>query len=196
MKPMRHRCAHAHCHSSSGGFTMIEVMVALLVLSIGLFGMLGITANSLKLTSSANYRTVAAQQAYAMAETLRANPATLGVTLPTDTAFVSTTPASTPACVTAVGCTRSAFINNAVYMWQQAVQANLPSGAGTVCRDSSAASNPPNTSGSSISWNCSGSGQYVVKVCWNEARVAVSGTAAAGAGYSGGNGLLCTWTAI
>ena len=43
----------------------------------------------------------------------------------------------------------------------------------------------------------SGDGQYVVKVCWNESRVAVSGTTAAAAGYSGGgNNLLCTWTAI
>ena len=194
MNPMRHRHAHV---SYSGGFTMIEVMVALLVLSIGLFGMLGITANSLKLTSSANYRTVAAQQAYAMAETLRANPSTLGAASPTDTAFASTSPASTPDCVKAAGCARGAFINNAVYMWQQAVQANLPNGAGTVCRDSAAASNPPNTTGSTINWNYSASGQYVVKVCWNEARIAVSGTTAAGAGYSGGgSNLLCTWTAI
>ena len=194
MKLMRHRHAPAR---RSGGFTMIEVMVALLILSIGLFGMLGITTNSMKLTSSGNFRTIAAQQAYAMAETLRANPATLGIANVGDTAFVSTTPASTPNCVKAAGCDRGAFINNAVYMWQQAVQANLPSGAGMVCRDSSAASNPPNTAGSTINWNCSGDGQYVVKVCWNESRIAVSGTTAAGAGYSGGgNNLLCTWTAI
>lgn len=194
MKPMRQRLPHA-CYS--GGFTMIEVMVALLILSIGLFGMLGITANSLKLTSSANYRTTAAQQAYAMAETLRANPSTLGAASPGDATFVSTTPASMPNCVKSAGCARDAFINNAVYMWQQAVQANLPSGAGTVCRDSSAASNSPNTAGSTINWNCSGSGQYVVKVCWNEARVAASGSTASAAGYSGGgNNLLCTWTAI
>jgi type IV pilus assembly protein PilV len=194
MNPMRRR--HA-CFRSSSGFTMIEVMVALLILAVGLFGMLGITANSLKFTTSANYRTIAAQQAYAMAEALRANPSTLGVAVAGDTAFVSTTPASTPDCVKAAGCGRSAFINNAVYMWQQAVRSNLPSGAGTVCRDSAAASNPPNTAGAAINWNCSGDGQYVVKVCWNESRVAISGATAAAAGYSGGGAnLLCTWTAI
>lgn len=176
---------------------MIEVMVVLLILSIGLFGMLSLTANSLKFTTSANYRTIAAQQAYAMAETLRASPLALGITTAGDIAFVSTTPASTPDCVKAAGYSRSAFINNTVYMWQQAVQANLPRGAGTVCRDNAAASNPPNTAGANIDWNCSGNGQYVVKVCWNESRVQVSGATAAGAGYiGGGNNLLCTWTAI
>jgi type IV pilus assembly protein PilV len=194
MNSLRRR--HAQLRSS-GGFTMIEVMVALLILSIGLFGMLSLTANSLKFTTSANYRTIAAQQAYAMAETLRANPAALGIATTGDIAFGSTTPASTPNCVKAAGCGRSAFINNTVYMWQQAVQANLPRGAGAVCRDNAAASNPPNTAGATINWNCSGDGQYVVKVCWNESRVEVSGTTAAGAGYSGGgSNLLCTWTAI
>jgi type IV pilus assembly protein PilV len=193
MKPVRQRLAHSH----RGGFTLIEVMVALLILSIGLFGMLGITANSLKLTSSANFRTTAAQQAYAMAETLRANPSTLGAAAAGDATFMSTTPASTPDCVKAAGCARGAFINNVVYMWQQAVQANLPNGAGTVCRDANAAATPPNTAGATINWNCTGSGQYVVKVCWNEARIAASGSTAAGAGYSGGgSSLLCTWTAI
>ena len=193
MNTMRQRHARP---GSSHGFTMIEVMVALLILSIALFGMLSITINSLKLSSTSNYRTIAGQQAYAMAETLRANPATLGAANATDKVFASAVGASDATCVNNVGCGRDAYIGNVIYMWQQSVQSSLPNGAGAVCRDSAAASNAPNTGGATINWNCDGNGQYVVKVCWNEARVDASASAATAAGYTSSNGLLCTWTGI
>jgi type IV pilus assembly protein PilV len=74
-------------HSRHHGFTLVETLVAILILAVGLFGMLGIVVNSVKLSSSSNFRSVAAQQAYSMAESLRANPLTLGTSTGTAVNF-------------------------------------------------------------------------------------------------------------
>lgn len=50
------------------GVSMLEVLIAILILSLGLLGMLGVLLNSIKLTSSSNYRSIAAEQANAMAD--------------------------------------------------------------------------------------------------------------------------------
>jgi type IV pilus assembly protein PilV len=55
------------------GMTLIEVLVALLIVSIGLLGLAALQANSLKFNHSAYLRTQATQLAYDMAERIRAN---------------------------------------------------------------------------------------------------------------------------
>lgn len=54
------------------GVSLIEVMVAVLVLSIGLLGMASLMGVSLRNTQSANYRTQAANLAYEYIDTARA----------------------------------------------------------------------------------------------------------------------------
>lgn len=191
------------------GFTLIEVLVTLLVLSIGLFGMLAVIVNSLKMNSSSVYRTIAAQQATALAETLRANPTAVGSTFVpvagvTPYAFSSIaisaiTPTTTLSCLQAAGCAgaaplpRNEFILTSMDMWQKQLAAVLPSGTGTVCRDST-----PND-GTSANWLCDGAANapYVIKVCWNESRIAASNSASAVTGTGGTfgtGGALCTYT--
>lgn len=58
---------------SSKGMTLIEVLVALLIVSIGLLGLAALQANSLKFNHSAYLRTQATQLAYDMGERIRAN---------------------------------------------------------------------------------------------------------------------------
>jgi type IV pilus assembly protein PilV len=188
-------------HSRHHGFTLVETLVAILILAVGLFGMLGIVVNSVKLSSSSNFRSVAAQQAYSMAESLRANPLTLGTS--TGTAVNFSQPGSTidSTCLSSGGCGRDAFIGTEFGMWNEKVAASLPSGDGTVCRDSDPASHAPSASALPIAWNCDNAGSYVIKVCWNERRIDVSNanTVSAGtttAGVSSGNGYLCTWTGV
>lgn len=55
------------------GFTLIEVMVAILVLSIGLLGLAGLMAASLKNSHSAYLRTQATWFAYDALDRMRAN---------------------------------------------------------------------------------------------------------------------------
>lgn len=58
---------------SMRGFTLLEVLVAILVLSIGLLGLAGLMASSLKNSHSAYQRTQATWLAYDALDRMRAN---------------------------------------------------------------------------------------------------------------------------
>lgn len=60
-------------HSRSRGLTLVEILIALLVLSIGLLGLAGLQTMSLKFNTSAYYRTQATALSYDFADRLRAN---------------------------------------------------------------------------------------------------------------------------
>jgi len=57
------------------GISLIEVLIALLLISIGLLGMASLQANSLKFNRSAYDRSVATQLAYDITDRMRANRA-------------------------------------------------------------------------------------------------------------------------
>ena len=181
------------------GFSLVEVLVTLLIVSIGIFSILAVITVSLQMNSSSVYRTIASQQAYAMAEMLRANPTTTG-TINSTVAVTFANPgtgATSTSCWNSTGCTRNFYLTTMIDAWNKQLAAVLPSGAGTVCQDGT-----PND-GTPGNWACDGATNlkalYVVKVCWNESRIAASSsvpTAGAGVGsvISGGGGLLCTYT--
>lgn len=145
------------------GFSLIETMIAILLISFGLLGMLLVTTNSLKLTGSSNYRTIAIHQAHEMADIVRGNPGLL-------TSYASPSNTSTSSCFTSSGCTASQLVNSQFALWKSNLGIMLPSGDGTICRDSSPGDGTP------TDWSCDGTQQYVVKVCWQEAHLAVSGS--------------------
>lgn len=55
------------------GFSLLEVLVALVILSIGLLGLAALQAFSIKANQSANYRTQATALAYDLIDRMRAN---------------------------------------------------------------------------------------------------------------------------
>lgn len=55
------------------GFTMIEILVALVILSVGVLGLAGLQGASLKSSNTAYMRTVATSQIYDFAERMRSN---------------------------------------------------------------------------------------------------------------------------
>lgn len=151
------------------GVTLLETLIAILVLSFGMLGMLGIIINSLKMTSSSNYRTIAAEQAYAMADYARGTPALL-------------------ADYAAPASSANTVVKAQFDQWTENLDKSLPAGKGMICRDAS-----PEDNKDSTDWKCDGTGQYVVKVCWNESRIALS--TATNSNYST-SGEYCTWTNI
>ena len=62
-----------HGRRAPSGFTLVEVLVALLVLSVGLLGFAGLQATSLRFNTSAYMRTQATNLAYDIADRMRAN---------------------------------------------------------------------------------------------------------------------------
>lgn len=60
---------------STRGFSLVEVLVALLVLSIGLLGLAALQTTSLQFNTGSYYRTQATFLAYDILDRMRANPA-------------------------------------------------------------------------------------------------------------------------
>lgn len=68
---------HPGLRSAQRGFSLIEVLVAVLILAIGLLGVAGVQVISMQNTSNANLRTQATIYAQDMAEQIRAHGGSL-----------------------------------------------------------------------------------------------------------------------
>ena len=144
---------------------MIEIMVAIFVLSIGLLGLASLQTLSVRNNTSAYHRTIATQMAYDMSDRMRANPA--GVA---SNEYNSPTATQNANCLTVTGCTPAQMADHDMYEWSAAASPGslpnvLPSGSGIVCLDDS-----PND-GTSAANGCSGTGtSHVVKIWWVDGR--------------------------
>jgi type IV pilus assembly protein PilV len=103
---------------TGAGFTLIEVLVAMVVLTVGLLGLAGLQATSLKNSQNAYYRSVATQLAYDMADRMRANFTEARKTVRTEQCMtdekgINLTPAQQAAC----------YANRNVYISMQPNQA-------------------------------------------------------------------------
>jgi type IV pilus assembly protein PilV len=105
------------------GFSLVEVMVALMVLSIGMLGIAALYVESLRAGRTAIYRTQAVNLASDMAERIRAN---------TDAGAAYAGAAANVGCndgpALAVECTPDQMAAQDLFDWQQIAQALLPNG--------------------------------------------------------------------
>lgn len=161
--------AMQHHRNGDGGFALLEVLVAVLVLSIGLLGMASLQVNGLRFNHSAYLRTQATLLAYELADRIRANRP--GLTAGNYDVSNAGPLAVVAACRTTAGCTPAQIAQNDIAEWQQALARLLPGGQGVVCRDSipiEAASTPAAPS-------CGGGGNvYAIKTWWDDNRNGVS----------------------
>lgn len=112
------------------GFTLVEVLVTLLVLSIGLLGIEKLLLVSSRANDSAYLRTQATGLAYSILDSMRANRQT-AVSHGYDGSSTSVGSPSTN-CATSV-CTGTSIAAYDLYQWQQALTTGLgPTGSGTV----------------------------------------------------------------
>lgn len=125
--------APAHQHGPSSlrrqrGFTLMEVLISLIVLSIGLLGLAGLQMNGLKSNNSSYQRTQASLLANEMLDRIRANRAGL---LLGYYSSISGTPPANPNCLT-TGCTVQQIANYDAFLWAGELADRLPLGTGTV----------------------------------------------------------------
>jgi type IV pilus assembly protein PilV len=113
---------------TNSGFTLIEVLIAMLVLAVGLLGLAGLQATSLKNNQSAYNRSQATQLAYDLADRMRANIAGKA----RYTAILPSSATAKANCLTTTGCTPADLAENDLFEWNSAVSNNLPSGIGTL----------------------------------------------------------------
>lgn len=121
------RVSSAHAHRRRG-FTLLEVLVALVVLSIGLLGIGKLVMVSSRGNDSALFRSQATDLAYSMLDAMRANrdQATSGAyDVPTG-AY-----AGAQDCVSAT-CDASQLVVSNIQSWKLTLKNHLPEGDGSI----------------------------------------------------------------
>jgi type IV pilus assembly protein PilV len=115
--------------SAQSGFSMLEVLVTLVVLSTGLLGTANLQVEALRGNQGAYLASLAAQQAQDMAERMKTNPA--GVAANQYDQLDASIPAAPVNCQSA-DCTPAQLALFDHNSWNTSNQALLPSGAGQV----------------------------------------------------------------
>lgn len=117
--------------NKNAGFTLIEVLVATLVLTVGLLGLAGLQVTNLVNNRSAYNRSQTTIVAYDLADRMRANAA--GVAASTYTTLSPATAAAKANCLTTAGCGSAAdMAENDLYEWNRIVSTTLPGGVGAI----------------------------------------------------------------
>lgn len=110
--------AHSSRTPAQRGFSIVEAMVALLVLSVGMLGIAGLYVTTLRASGSALFRTHAVNFAADMADRIRANP-TAG------NAYGGAA-ANNNCAGGVVDCSPAQLAADDLFRWQQQIAAILP----------------------------------------------------------------------
>ncbi len=116
----------ADTKSSSNGFTLIEVLIALLILAVGVLGIVALQFKTLKYSHDASLRSQISFLAYDISDRMRGNRANAAayVALASNPYTVLTTPPAT-ACANATGANTA----NDLACWHQQIYQSLPPGS-------------------------------------------------------------------
>jgi type IV pilus assembly protein PilV len=119
-----------HARSRERGFSLLEILVALLVLSIGLLGLASLQATTSRFNYAAYLRSQATSLTYDMADRMRANRDEALAGSYDAAAF----PNPAPVCGAVAGAT---VAERDLSGWQSALACALPGGMGRIVRNAS-----------------------------------------------------------
>ena len=141
------------------GTTLIEILVAVVVFSLGLAGTAALVVHNVKTTASAATRSQAVILADQLAESMRANLVAY------ETANFSVDPAATATvCRDSTKCTPLVQAQYDVTEWKAEVARLLPAGQAFICTDSTPDDGTPGALA------CDGLRINVIKIFWTNAR--------------------------
>ena len=129
---------------SGHGFSLIEVLIALIILSVGMLGIAGLYVQSMQAGRTSMFRHNAVTIAGDIADRIRANPAA-------GTAYTAADGADNSCVNGGVNCSPAQMAAHDISLWQEQAYDSLPNGKVTVTLDSSVV--PPS---------------YDIKVEWDE----------------------------
>lgn len=147
--------------SSNKGFSLIEVLVSVFVLTVGVIAASGLHLTALHTAQQSALQTRAIHLAVELAESMRTDLSTLSehvIALQDDD------------CMTATGgCDNHAFASDDMGKWLQRVAQELPAGQARICQDAS----PWDSASERLSWSCSSGdatakGPFVIKIGWHD----------------------------
>jgi type IV pilus assembly protein PilV len=119
---------------SQPGFSLIEVLVALLVLSMGLLGLAALQTTGLKLNHQSYERTQAVLQTYDIIDRMRTNRSgsNRAINATYENVALGNKPGNTD-CLS-VSCNVSQLAEFDIRQWNAANETLLPQGKGAICR--------------------------------------------------------------
>lgn len=150
----------------SAGFSLIEVLIALVILSVGLLGIAAMVSVSLKSKESSYYRSQATALSYAILDRMRANRApastsaydvAIGQTLGNNLTGQSITVPTGDCTDLTSPCNNDQIAALDLTQWKSDLAATLPSGDGSI---------------STVTWNSMT--QVTITVQWNDKRATQS----------------------
>ena len=150
------------------GFTLLEVLVAVVVLSFGMLGVVGLQAAALQANKDARYQSSAARFARELGDMMRGNNT---VAILSGTAnpylvpnFTGTVPSAPSNCYKTTACAGNPTLIGQFEIsdWLERVKEELPGARVVVCPDAT-----PYDGSGKAQWTCSGSGTVLyVKIGW------------------------------
>ncbi len=159
----------ARSRARRGGFSLIEVLVSIMVLSFGMLGVASLLAKSLSGSHTSSLRTQAIVLADDIADRMRANRTTAVSLAPNN--YEGIAPAENRCRAVHYGhrhavpviCTPAELAADDLFDWLAQIAAVLPQGIGVVCIDSTP---DDGTAGAPA---CDGvGGAYAIKEFWSE----------------------------
>ncbi|HDN69351.1 MAG TPA: type IV pilus modification protein PilV [Gammaproteobacteria bacterium] len=152
-------CKPKNIRNRQCGFTLLEVLIALLILSIGLLGLASLQTSGLRSNQMASMRTTSTQLAYDIADRMRANP--VGVDAQN---YVIATSAADPVILSgenceSITCSTTQMATYDLAQWRGAVR-SLPGGTSAIART---------VTGAVVT--------HTITVFWDEYRQGITGTA-------------------
>ena len=156
----------------NNGYSTIEVLISIVVLSVGVLGSAGSLLAASRTTQQSSYQTAALQLAADIADTVRAyvvddvRPEGLGRVQDLDyTSTPGALPVSAGACYF-TACELAGFLDSEVEDWKIRMATSFPKARLRICRDAI----PWNEAGQAYRWDCSsnpgGDAPLVIKLGW------------------------------
>ena len=153
------------------GSTLVEVLVALLLLAVGLLGGSAMQLSSLRARHESALLSTAMQLAASMAERMRANSTQMQA-IDADNPYLGLDyeagpagePGGAPACLGDTACSAAQLAQFDIAEWKQQLRQDLPGARLRICRDALAW----DAAAQGLQWNCSGGScaPVVIKLGW------------------------------
>lgn len=185
-------------YSRARGFSLVEVLISVVVLTFALLGAAGMQVTSLQATREARLQAAGVRYGQELAELMRANKNTAVKLTASDNPYMynsASTTLSNPncgypgltACASAgskdAGFTSLTVAQRDMYEWAERVKSDLPGARVLVCQDSA-----PYDSDGLPQWTCSGTGgTLVLKIGWTRHNTLRGATGADATDTTGAN---------
>lgn len=137
--------------TSEKGFFLLEILISVLILSIGLLGLASMQVKSLQFSGGSHLRSQATLLAYDMVDRMRANIGNAYAAAYTDTG-------TNNACTST--CSTLAIKNKDIYEWKTTLASALPNGNGEIVAP---------TGSNNV---------YTITIRWNDSRGEAAGSQA------------------